>query len=311
MATFRNVLTAVAFVAVLASHPAAAPEYSDWSAPINLGAIVNSASNDQGPAISKDGLSLYFSSGRPGGFGGSDIWVSQRASLEAPWDPPINLGGLVNTAADESIPALSRDEHRLFFNSNTTIGGFGENDVWASYRQYTHDDFGWQTPMNLGAGGNSPSNDQGAGYFENDQGGAPLLFFGSDRPGGPGANDIYVSQLLPDGSFGPTTLVAELSSAAGDFRPSVRFDGLEVFFFSNRPGSLGSDLWTATRETAFDFWSDVVNVDPGGVLKVNSAANDIHPYIAPDRRTLYFASNRAGGYGAQDLYVTTRNRQHP
>jgi len=73
MATFRNVLTAVAFVAVLASHPAAAPEYSDWSAPINLGAIVNSASNDQGPAISKDGLSLYFSSGRPGGFGGSDI----------------------------------------------------------------------------------------------------------------------------------------------------------------------------------------------------------------------------------------------
>ena len=140
MASFRNVLTAVALVAVLASYPTAAPKYSDWSAPINLGAIVNSASNDQGPAISKDGLSLYFSSGRPGGFGGSDIWVSQRASLEAPWDPPSNLG-VVNTAANESIPALSRDEHRLFFNSDTTIGGFGENDIWVSYREHTHDDF--------------------------------------------------------------------------------------------------------------------------------------------------------------------------
>jgi Tol biopolymer transport system component len=306
MTSPRNVLTAVVLVVLLASYPTAAPKYSAWSAPVKLGAVINSPFNDQGPAISKDGLSLYFSSGRPGGFGGSDIWVSQRASLEAPWDPPINLGGSVNTAANESIPALSRDEHRLFFNSNAS-GVFGDLDIWASYRQHTHDDSGWQTSMNLGADVNSPFNDQGAGYFANDEGGAPLLFFGSDRPGGPGSNDIYVSQLLPDDSFGPASLVAELSSPAGDFRPSVRFDGLEVFFFSNRPGSLGNDLWTATRETVFDFWSNVENLGP----VVNSSANDIHPYIAPDRRTLYFASNRAGGFGGQDLYFTTRTRQHP
>jgi hypothetical protein len=304
MASDRNVLTAAVLVALLASYPAAAPKYSDWSAPVNLGAAVNSPFDDRGPAISKDGLSLYFFSGRPGGFGGSDIWVSRRAILEAPWDSPINLGGVVNTAANESTPALSRDEHCLFFNINTS-GGF--NDIWASCRQHTHDDFGWQTPMNLGEGVNSAFNDQGAGYFETDDGGPPLLFFGSDRPGGPGLNDIYVSQLLPNGSFGPPSLVAELSSPADDLRPSVRFDGLEVFFFSSRAGSLGSDLWTATRETVFDFWSNVENV--GSV--VNSSANDIHPYIAPDRRTLYFASNRAGGVGLQDLYVTTRTRQHP
>jgi Tol biopolymer transport system component len=304
MASLRNVLTAAVLVALLASYPTAAPKYTDWSAPVNLGAVVNSSFNDQGPAISKDGLSLYFSSGRPGGFGGSDIWVSQRASLEAPWDSPINLGGVVNTAANESIPALSRDEHWLFFNRNIS-GGF--NDLWAFYRQHTHDDFGWQRLVNLGEGVNSAFNDQGGGYFENDEGGAPLLFFGSDRPGGPGFNDIYVSQLLPTGSFGPANLVAELSGAADDLRPSVRFDGLEVFFFSNRPGSLGSDLWTATRETVFDIWSNVENL---GTV-VNSSANDMHPYIAPDRRTLYFASNRAGGLGLQDLYVTTRTRPHP
>ncbi len=303
MASLRNVLTAVVLVALLASYPTAAPKYSDWSPPVNLGAAINSPFNDQGPAISKDGLSLYLNSGRRGGFGGADIWVSQRASLEAAWNSPINLGGIINTEANESTPALSRDEHCLFFNSNTS----GFNDIWASCSQHTHDDFGWQTPVNLGEGVNSAFNDQGAGYFENDGGGAPLLFFGSDRPGGPGLNDIYVSQLLPNGSFGPPSLVAELSSPADDLRPSVRFDGLEVFFFSSRPGSLGSDLWGATRETVFDFWSNIENLGP----VVNSSANDIHPSIAPDRRTLYFASNRAGGFGLQDLYVTTRTRKHP
>jgi len=55
-----------------------AEKYSDWSAPINLGPIVNSTAIDRGPAISKDGLSLYFASTRPGGEGGEDIYVSQR-----------------------------------------------------------------------------------------------------------------------------------------------------------------------------------------------------------------------------------------
>jgi hypothetical protein len=260
-----------------------------------------------GPAISKDGLSLYFGSDRPGGFGGVDMWVSQRANVEAPWDPPINLGGVVNTADNEGVPALSRDEHRLFFNSNRS-GGFGQNDIWASYRAHTRDDFGWQLPANLGAGVNSPFLDQGAGYFENDDANVPLLFFNSDRPGGIGSTDIYVSQLLPDGSFGAASLVAELSSPAGDNRPSVRFDGLEVFLFSNRPGSLGGvDLWVATRGRVVDPWSTPVNLGP----VVNSTANDQTAYIATDRRTLYFASNRAGGFGLQDLYATTRTRQQP
>jgi len=65
-----------------------APAWSAWSAPVNLGAVVNSTSNDQHPSISKDGLSLYFVSNRPGGYGGNDIWVTQRATLEDPWGPP-------------------------------------------------------------------------------------------------------------------------------------------------------------------------------------------------------------------------------
>lgn len=303
-ASSRSVLTAALLFALLASYPTAAPNYSDWSPPLNLGPVVNSPYNDAGPAMSKDGLSLYFGSDRPGGFGSFDIWVSQRNSLEAPWSLPTNLGAIVNTGDIENVPALSRDEHWLFFNSNRS-GGFGGNDIWVSYRGHVKDDFGWQPAVNLGANINTSFTDQGAGYFENDEVGAPLLFFNSDKPGGMGAADIYVSQLSPNGSFASPSLISELSSPEQDARPSVRFDGLEVVMFSNRLGSLGGfDLWSAARETVFDPWSTPVNLE-----SLNTAFNDQQPYIAADRRTLHFASNRTGGFGQLDLYVTIRNRQ--
>jgi hypothetical protein len=190
----------------------------------------------------------------------------------------------------------------LFFNSDRE-GTSGVADIWVSYRKNVHDDFVWQTPVNAGAGVNSPALELGASYVENDQAGAPLLFFGR----GPTLvdPDIYMSQLQPDGSFADAVLVPELSSVQSDQRPSVRFDGLEIFLFSNRAGSLGSsDLWESTRETVFDAWETPRNL--GSI--VNSTSVDAQPHIAPDRLTLFFMSNRPGGCGGFDLYVTTRTK---
>lgn len=303
----HKVILILPLVLVLAqvAYDAAAPtHFSDWLSPVNLGPVVNSSSNDFGPAVSRDQLSLYFGSNRPGGFGGTDIWVSQRASVEDPWGPPVNLGPNVNTPFADNIPALSRDGHWMFMNSDRpgTLGGM---DLWVCWRAHIRDDFGWQPPVNLGPGVNTASLDQGAGFLENDETGTPLLFFTSDRPGGTGALDIYVSPLAADGSFGPATPVSELNSAQGDQRPTIRFDGLEVLFFSSRPGSLGGfDFWTSTRATAFDTWSAPVNV--GAV--VNSGANEQTPYLSSDRRLLFLASDRPGGSGGLDLYVTSRER---
>jgi Tol biopolymer transport system component len=305
MTSRRIVLTAAVLLASLTSYLAAAPGYSDWSAPLNLGAVINSPFNDAGPALSKDGLTLYFASDRPGGLGSFDILVSQRTSIDAAWGSPVNIGALVNTASIENVPILSRDEHWLFFNSNRG-GGFGGNDIWASYREHVTDDFGWQPPVNLGPNINTSFVDQGPGLFESDEGAPPLLFFNSNKPGGMGAADIYVSSLLPDGSFGPPSPVVELNSPEQDARPSLRFDGLEVVLFSSRTGTLGAfDLWAATRESIFDLWSTPENLGP----LINSAANDQQPHIAADRKTLYFASSRDGGSGQLDLYVATRTRQ--
>ena len=153
------------------------PSFRSGASRRTSGAQINSPDGDQGPAISKNGLSLYFGSMRPGGFGASDIWVSQRAAADEPWGPPMNLGAVVNTAGVDNIPALSRDGHLLFFNSDRE-GTSGGADIWVWDRDNVHDDFGWQTPVNAGAGVNSSALELGASYLENDRDGAPLLFFG-------------------------------------------------------------------------------------------------------------------------------------
>ena len=281
----------------------ASPRFYEWSAPVNLGPVINSAFNDIGPALSKDGLSLYFYSNRPGGFGGLDIWVSQRASDEDAGGSPINLGPVINTSATEGVPSFSRDEHWMFFNSNRT-GGFGSTDIWVSWRPQTHDDFGWQTPVNLGPGVNSVGGDSNATFFANEEGSAPLVFFGSNRLGGPGAGDVYYSAWV-DGTFGPATLVAELSSPQPDMGGTIRFDGLEFIQFSSRNGSLGNfDLWGSIRKSTSDIWSTPENL---GAI-VNSVSNELTPHVSPDGRLLIFGSDRPGGFGAVDLYVSTRER---
>jgi hypothetical protein len=282
-----------------------AQRYSDWSAPINLGPTVNSTFNDRGPAISKDGLSLYFASTRLG-LGGEDIYVSRRENRDDEWGPPVNLGPIINTSFNESVPAFSRDGHLLFFSSNRPLG-FGNADIWVSRREDTHDDFAWQPAENLGAGVNSAFIDAGPSYFENDEVGVPQLYFNSNRPG-PGISNIYVSEQTADGSFGAASLVPELSSLADTSRPSIRHDGREIFFNSNRPGSVNTfDLWVATRETVFDAWSEPINLGP----TLNSGQLNVQPYISSDRKTLFFASIRPDGFGLTDLYMSTRTKLPP
>lgn len=277
-----------------------AQHYGDWSTPTNLGPVINSAFNDSGPAISKDGLSLYISSNRPDGVGGIDIYVSQRASIDAPWGAPMNLGATVNSTAGDGNPAFSRDGHYLYFQSDRP-GGAGTTDVYVSWREHTHDDFGWRTPVLLVAPINTAALDNGPSYFENDEGPAPQLYFSSSRLG---TLDIYVSEAMANGAFGPAVLLTELNSPSADARATIRHDGLELFFQSDRTGSLGFDLWVATRASTLHAWSAPVNLG----APINTASMDQFPYLASDRETLFFASDRPGGSGALDLYVSTRTK---
>ena len=279
---------------------------SPWSAPENLGLEVNSAFEDLAPHLASDGLALYFASNRPGSAGGEDLWVANRSTREAPWEPATNLGPMLNTSANERSPALSRNRRLLFFASDRP-GGAGGFDIWVSWRPEPGEEFGWQPPVNLGTGINGAATDAGPSFLEPRAGwpartSIPQLYLASNRPGGPGGLDIYVGSV-PGGWAGPASLVAELSSAQADLTPTVRRDGLEIIFASGRPGTIGAfDLWHAFRRSLRESWSTPIHLGP----TVNTDAIEVFPSLSFDARTLLFQSNRPGGFGGSDLYASTR-----
>lgn len=268
-------------------------KWSEWSPPANLGPAVNTSFVEASPAISKDGLSLYFNSNRddPG-----DLYVAKRERVDLPWNDPVNLGETINTSGFEGFPALSRNEHHLFF--VRTPG-----DIHVSYRTDVDADFGetgWRPPQPLGAGVNTSAPEQGPSYFENRKRGLPQLFFHSLRPDGVGAVDIYVAE-----AFGPGVLVPGLNSTATDARPSLTANGLEIFFHSNRAGAAGFDMFKAVRKSVLEPWSEPETLG----TDVNTIANDFLGAISPDGETLLFTSNRDGGFGQNDIYMTTRSKR--
>src|SRR3989442_6009300 len=94
----------VALALFAVSNPVAgSPKFSGWSTPVNLGPVINSVLRENGPAISKDGLSLYFGSFRAGGFGGSDIWGSRRASVGDSSGSTANLRPTSYTAVLQAV----------------------------------------------------------------------------------------------------------------------------------------------------------------------------------------------------------------
>jgi hypothetical protein len=294
----------------LCAFPAHSQKFSDWSAPVNLGPTINSGANNQHPAISKDGLSLYYSSDRSGTLGKLDIWVSQRPSLEADWGAPQNLGANINSSGNDFSPAFTPDGHWLYFHGDRPggCGPAGTMDLYVSHRKDNRDDFGWEPAQNLGCVINSIYDDAGPTFFNDEANDVTLLYFTSTRPAPPGGGnfDIYVSTLQPDETWGPGVFVPELSGPGRDTRTSIRRDGLEIFISADRPGAVGSqDLWVSTRKTSADKWSTPVL---GAV--VNSPAFDGAPALSWDATTLYFFSERTDvtHYGKRDLYVTTRTK---
>ena len=291
-------------VAMIFTPLVSAKHFGPWGGPVNMESIpgtspeLNTPSNEGYPIQSPDGLSLYIVSDRPGGFGALDILVARRASTDEPWGAPENLGLPINSSANDWSPTPVPG-HGLFFVS-TRVDTCGLDDIYFTRFK----DGAWEEPQNVGCQINSTAFDFGPSYFE-DENGHAILYFASNRPGGfeaGGADfDIYFSV-----DFGPAQLAPGLNTAFNDNRPNVRKDGREIVFDSNRPGGLGLlDIYTASRETTAADWSSPTN--PGS--PINSAANDARPTLSRDGFTMFFGSNRPGGDGQSDLYMTTREKR--
>ena len=291
----------ISLVLVLALGLAAEVANADFTfgTPTNLGPIVNSSSGDYIGSILPDGLTLFFTSDRPGGFGDRDLWVTTRPTTDDDWSTPVNLGPTINSSRWDLAPKLSSDGLSLFFHSNRS-GGYGSHDIWVTTRATKEDN--WGSPVNLG----TPVNSSATEISPNISADGLTLFFsdfyqGPFRPGGLGGGDLWVTTraTISDPWGEPENLGPTVNSSAYDGEPSLSSNGLTLFFNSRRTGGSGADdLWVTTRPATSDPWGPPVNLGPA----VNSSSSDFFPSISNDGSTLLFTSNRPGGIGWFDMW---------
>jgi outer membrane protein OmpA-like peptidoglycan-associated protein/tetratricopeptide (TPR) repeat protein len=145
-----------------------------WMEPLKLDVVNADGYRTMNPSLTLDEKKLFFSSNRPGGEGGMDIWycpIDENGDLGL----PINAGPEINTPDDEVTPFLHHQTGTLFFSSNG-LRGFGGLDVFKA--AYNEDEDIWQNPINMNSPVNSSKDDY---YFILDSKKQTTGFFTSDR----------------------------------------------------------------------------------------------------------------------------------
>ncbi len=262
-----------------------------WRDPTDLPAVINGATDEYGPALSADGLSLYFAR-RTASDAGLDMFVSVKTP--AGWSEPRALDAL-NSDGDDLDPVLSADGRVLYFSSNRP-GGSGDYDLWATRRVGDS----WETPVNLGAAVNSRGNDYGPALTPD----GAILYFASDRGRSagveiraPGASvsgvprpdfDLYSLDLTaPDAS---PVAVDGLNTLHDETAPAVSPAGDFLYFTSDRPGGEGDfDLYRSRRLDGAHL--PALNLG----RPVNTAGAELDPAVSLEGFGLYFASKVEGG----------------
>jgi len=214
---------------------------------------------------------------------------------------PVDVGTVMPGLADSVVECFSFDGLEMFICSWRS-GGSGGADIWVLERASTEDD--WGSPENLGPVVNSAGTDGGTCISSD----GLELYFNSDRPGGYGGYDLYVTRRATRTSpWGPpANLGSAVNSSVMDGFPWASSNDLELCFLSARAGGYGGfDLYVSKRATVNDAWGASANL--GSV--VNSPFNEASSCLSPDGLLLFFqdaGAPRPGGYGGSDLWMTRR-----
>ena len=254
--------------------------------------IVNSDNQDYAPLVTADGKSLIFTSRRKESTGGEmaydnnyyeDIYISHYA--DGKWSAPEKIPGSVNTGYHECGAAISPDGTQLFIYSDE-----GEGDFYVS----TLENGLWSEPKPVG-GVNSSSRELSISI----NGEGNKIYFSSDRPGGYGGFDIYVSTLDNLGRWGkPINLGPKINTEGDEDAPFIHPNG-EVLYFSST-GHLGMGGFDIFRSKWHrEKWTTPINVG----YPINTAQDDNYFVIARDNTYGYYATAREDGLGGNDIYA--------
>jgi outer membrane protein OmpA-like peptidoglycan-associated protein len=264
----------------------------------NMGKALNSPYPDYSPVLTADQSTMIFTSRRVGSTGGQtydggrfyeDIYISHYA--DKTWSPAENIGAPINTEGNEATVGISPDGQEILIYKDDN----GDGNI---YSTTLHGDV-WSTPVKLNSNINSKHWEPSA--FISADGHA--IYFASNRPGGFGGRDIYVSEKNETGDWGKAVNMGALINTEYDEdSPFIHPDGITLFFSSNGNKTMGGfDVFYSSLSDDGSKWLEPVNVG----YPVNSPDDDIFYVVSPDKTKAYYSSFKEGGYGEKDNYAIT------
>ena len=256
-------------------------------APRNLGDSINTIALEYFPSLTIDGKKMIFTRRISND---EDFYESDLA--EGKWSKAKPLGGKVNTNLNEGAQNISQDGELLVFTGCNYPEGEGSCDLYFSIKTNT----GWSEAQNLGNVVNSE-------FWESSPSLSPDkkdLYFASDRPGGFGGRDIWVTHRLQMGKWSQPENLGPLINTAGDEScPFIHADNQTLFFNSNGlPGYGMTDLFLS-RKQEDNVWSEPMNLG----YPVNTIDDEGSLIVAADGKTAYYASDKPEGKGGLDIYT--------
>ncbi|MFZ1729050.1 MAG: OmpA family protein [Bacteroidota bacterium] len=281
----------------------------------NIGEGINSPWDDYAPAVTANGT-LFFTSRRPTPKR-QDFWddVYRVNHIDKDWEKPTYLSEVINTPESQGAISISPDGRTLYMALCQQPDGFGKCDIYVA--EWNDKGTEWSKARNLdNAEGTDlrltsivDNFDQiNTTYWESQPSISPdgrTLYFASDRPGGYGGTDIWMSRKQLDGVWGrPVNLGPDVNTKGEERTPSIAFDGRTMYYASdgfpdgeNSKAAGGMDLYVTRAQGSR--WSRPMNLG----YPINSKNDDVFIASTLSGDTLYFASNRPGGYGEFDLFM--------
>lgn len=255
--------------------------------PKNLGDSINSNVSEYFPTITIDGSQLVYT--RRVNSTNEDFYQSSQQNDS--WKRARSLPGDINTALNEGAQNISQDGDWLIFTGCNFPEGFGSCDLYISYNTPQ----GWSTPENLGEIINTESWESAPSLSPDKRD----LYFASNRPGGLGKSDIYISHRQSDGTWSaPKNAGPEINTAGNESCPFIHADNQTLYFTSDgHPGYGGDDLFMARKASATT-WQRAENLG----YPINTIENEGSMIVAADGKTAYYASDRSDSKGGLDLY---------
>lgn len=256
--------------------------------PKSLGADLELPYEQYWPSLSLDGKTLVFTMLMPDSLhyrpDGSimqqeDFYVTRN--IDGKWQPAVPIGSPINTSGNEGAQQISADGNTLVFTGCNRRDGYGKCDIYFAKK----DIYGqWGKPFNAGATVNGPSADKQPSLSPDGR----FLYFSSDRAGGLGKMDIWVSELDENGRWGkPKNLGAPVNTPGDDICPFIHPDNQTLYFSSDGHQGLGrKDIFMSRRDSTGN-WSEPINIG----YPINTHRDEIGLVVDNTGKTAYFSSN--------------------